>query len=101
MWANELTYLSGQLLRRMDEVTPGHPVKRFRFVIERVERQEEEPRAPKDRVQHRTLAPADLQEARELAEGVRDERLRAAIEAALRATSSEAGDPPADGTPEG
>lgn len=101
VWANELTYLSGQLLRRMDEVAPGHPVKRFRFVIERAERQDEEPPAPKERVQHKTLAPADLEEARELAEGVRDERLRAAIEAALRATSSEAGYPPGDGTPEG
>ncbi|HZL64317.1 MAG TPA: DUF721 domain-containing protein [Thermoleophilia bacterium] len=101
VWANELTYLSGQLLRRMDEVAPGHPVKRFRFVIERAERQEEELPAPKKRAQHKTLAPADLREARELAEGVRDERLRAAIEAALRATSSEAGDPPGDDTPEG
>ena len=101
VWANELTYLSGQLLRRMDEVVPGHPVKRFRFVIERAERQDEDPPAPKERAQHKTLAPADLQEARELAEGVRDERLRAAIEAALRATSSEAVDPPGDGTPEG
>ena len=101
VWANELTYLSGQLLRRMDEVAPGHPVKRFRFVIERAERQEEEPAAPKERAQHKALEPADLREARELAEGVRDERLRAAIEAALRATSSEAGDPPGDGTQDG
>jgi hypothetical protein len=101
VWANELTYLSGQLLRRMDEVAPGHPVKRFRFVIKRAERQEEEPPAPKTRAHHKTLAPADLQEARELAEGVRDERLRAAIEAALRATSKEAGEAPGDGTPGG
>ena len=44
VWANELTYLGGQILRRMDEVAPGHPVKRFRFVIERAApRQEEEP----------------------------------------------------------
>ena len=35
VWANELTYLGGQILRRMDEIAPGHPVKRFRFVIER------------------------------------------------------------------
>lgn len=101
VWANELTYLSGQLLRRMDEVAPGHPVKRFRFVIERAERQGEEPPAPKEEAQHGAPAPADLEEAREQAEGVRDERLRAAIEAALRATSKEAGDAPREGTPEG
>ena len=101
VWANELTYLSGQLLRRMDEVAPGQPVKRFRFVIERAERQEEEPSSPKERVQRNTPAPADLAEARKQAEGVRDERLRAAIEAALRPTSKRAVDPPAEGTPHG
>jgi len=101
VWANELTYLSGQLLRRMDELAPGHPVKRFRFVIERAARQEEEPPAAKEEALQRTPAPADLREAREQAEGVRDERLRAAIEAALRATSKEAGEAPGDGTPGG
>ena len=35
VWANELTYLGPQILRRMDEVAPGHPVKRFRFVVGR------------------------------------------------------------------
>jgi hypothetical protein len=84
----------------MDEVAPGQPVKRFRFVIERAERQEEEPPAPKERVPRKTTAPADLAEARKQAEGVRDERLRAAIEAALRATSKQAGDTPAEGTPD-
>ena len=101
VWANELTYLSGQLLRRMDDVAPGHPVKRFRFVIERSEREEEEPPPPKEKAHRTTPAPADLAEARKQAEGVRDERLRAAIEAALRATSNEAGDAPAEGTPDG
>ena len=101
VWANELTYLSGQLLRRMDDVAPGHPVKRFRFVIERAERQEEEPPATKEKARRKTTAPDDLEEARKQAEGVRDERLRAAIEAALRATSKEAGDTPGEGTPDG
>ena len=101
VWANELTYLGGQLLRRMDEVAPGHPVKRFRFVIERAApRQEEEPPAAKAEARHERPAPADLDGAREQAEGVRDERLRAAIEAALRATSREAGETPVEGTPE-
>ncbi len=36
VWANELTYLGPQILRRMDEVAPGHPVKRFRFVLGRL-----------------------------------------------------------------
>ncbi len=33
VWANELTYLSAEILRRMDEVTPGHPVKKLRFMV--------------------------------------------------------------------
>jgi hypothetical protein len=101
VWANELTYLSGQLLRRMDDVAPGHPVKRFRFVIERAERQEEAPPVAKEKAHHKTPAPADLRGAREQAEGVRDERLRAAIEAALRATSEEVDETLGDGTPDG
>ncbi len=36
VWANELTYLGPQILRRMEEVAPGHPVKRFRFVVGRL-----------------------------------------------------------------
>ena len=36
VWANELTYLGPQILRRMDEVAPGHPVVRFRFVVGRL-----------------------------------------------------------------
>lgn len=36
VWANELTYLGPQILRRMDEVAPGHPVERFRFIVGRV-----------------------------------------------------------------
>mgnify|MGYP005839656629 CR=1 FL=1 len=32
VWANELTYLTGQLLARMTELDPGHPVERLRFV---------------------------------------------------------------------
>ncbi len=32
IWAQELTYLGGQLLARMNELDPAHPVERFRFV---------------------------------------------------------------------
>ncbi len=38
VWANELTYLGPQILRRMDEVAPGHPVERFRFIVGRLPR---------------------------------------------------------------
>lgn len=32
VWAQELTYLSGELLERMAEADPGCPVRRLRFV---------------------------------------------------------------------
>ena len=102
VWANELTYLGGQILRRMDEVAPGHPVKRFRFVVERAaRRQEDEPSPAKEEPLRERPAPPDLGGARAQAEGVRDERLRAAIEAALRASSEEPPGTPADSTPKG
>ena len=98
VWANELTYLGGQILRRMDEIAPGHPVKRFRFVIKRAApRQEEElPVRHEDR-QHERPAPSHLGRALAQAEEVRDERLRAAVEAALRATCAESPEAPGDG----
>jgi hypothetical protein len=43
VWANELTYLGPQILRRMDEVAPGHPVQRFRFVVGRPHTQATDP----------------------------------------------------------
>ena len=102
VWANELTYLGGQILRRMDEVAPGHPVKSFRFMIERAaQRQEEETPSARDTRLHERPAPPDLGGARAQAEGVRDARLRAAIEAALRASSAESPETPGDGTPRG
>jgi predicted nucleic acid-binding Zn ribbon protein len=102
VWANELTYLGSQILRRMDEIAPGHPVKRFRFVVERAApKQEEEPPAAKHERRHERPAPPDLGGARAQAEGVRDERLRAAIEAALHASPKESQETPGDGTPRG
>jgi len=89
VWANELTYLGGQILRRMDEVAPGHPVKRFRFMIERAApTQEDETPLVGDTPPHERPAPAELGGARAQAEEVRDDRLRAAIEAALRSSSA-------------
>jgi predicted nucleic acid-binding Zn ribbon protein len=102
VWANELTYLGGQILRRMEEIAPGHPVKRFRFVIERAApKQQEEPPAAKEQRRSESPLPPDLRGARAQAEGVRDERLRAAIEAALRAPSAEAPETPGNGPPRG
>lgn len=102
VWANELTYLGGHILRRMDEISPGHPVKRFRFVVERAApRQEEEPPAAKEEDRYGKPAAPDLDGARAQAEGVRDERLRAAIEAALRASAPESSETPGDDTPTG
>ena len=97
VWANELTYLGGEILRRMDELASGHPVKRFRFVIARAApRPTEEPPAAKDERRHRRTAPPDLGGARAEARGVHDERLRAAIEAALRASSAKPSAGPGD-----
>jgi len=101
VWANELTYLGGRILARMDEVAPGHPVRRFRFMVEREPlRQEEPPSAANDESRNRRPAPPDVEGARAQAEGVRDERLRAAIEAALRRSSEESSRTPGDPSPE-
>ena len=140
VWANELTYLGPQILRRMDEVAPGHPVKRFRFVVGRLParhpagegpaspapapddsvrrparalqpppRGSQRPppgREPGDRRRRKNVSgkrpePAAQDAARAKAEGVGDERLRAAIEAALRRSSAEPPEAPGRGTPSG
>jgi hypothetical protein len=119
VWANELTYLGPQILRRMDEVAPGHPVERFRFVVGRLPASPEgEPGVPrpgsretrgegsqsvaaKEKRQHDRPAPEAHDAARAQAEGVHDGRLRAAIEAALRRSSTEPPQAPGCGTPAG
>jgi hypothetical protein len=125
VWANELTYLGPQILRRMDEVAPGHPVKRFRFVVGRLpapqagdddaagERaglsgavphargQGSGPPAAKEKRRHERPAEDAHDAARARAEGVDDGRLRAAIEAALRGSSQEPPEAPGRGTPPG
>ena len=91
IWANELTYLSGEILARMDEVAPGQPVKRLRFVVERVMRSSEDSEGPetppKGRVER--LSEEALEGARAMAAEVRDPHLREAIEAVLRASSGD------------
>ena len=126
VWANELTFLGPQILRRMDEVTPGHPVKRFRFVVGRLpapaageevvaeggaaapevaaaRRRSRDPGGPRRRrsVGGRQPAPGSHDAARAQVEGVDDGRLRAAIEAALRRSSEEPPKAPGGGTPSG
>lgn len=127
VWAGELTYLGPQILRRMDEVAPGHPVERFRFVVGRVpaadrapdetvaEQSGPPPAAPaaaasgqdseaataNEKSRDRRPAPDAGDAARARVEGVRDERLRAAIEAALRRSSEEPSGAPGRGTPSG
>jgi hypothetical protein len=127
VWANELTYLGPQILRRMDEVAPGHPVLKFRFIVGRLPApqdlglgspepdggggrqggaggphgQESEPSAAKGNRRHERPAPDAHDEARAQAEGVQDGRLRAAIEAALRRSSEESPEAPGSGTPAG
>ena len=88
VWANELTYLSADILRRMDAVAPGHPVKKLRFmVVTAPGAQEPEPSTSKVERRHARPAQPDYGDARTHAEGVRDERLRAAIEALLEGSS--------------
>ena len=127
VWANELTYLGPQILRRMDEVAPGHPVTKFRFIVGRLpapqnagfggpglghegghllgpegpQRQESEPSPAKKDYRHERPAPDAHDAARAQAEGVQDGRLRAAIEAALRRSSDEPPEAPGGGTPAG
>jgi hypothetical protein len=120
VWANELTYLGPQILRRMDEVAPGHPVERFRFVVGRLPASDvlEDPRsdrvtdpepqseesgssAEKKKRRHQQPAPDVADAARTEAEGVQDGRLRAAIEAALRRSAEEPPEAPGRGTPSG
>jgi hypothetical protein len=121
VWANELTYLGPQILRRMDEVAPGHPVERFRFVVGRLpapgspeEAQEggaesisetsaqgSGSSSAKEKRRHQQPASGVADEALAQAEGVEDGRLRAAIEAALRRSAEEPPGAPGRGTPSG
>jgi hypothetical protein len=122
VWANELTYLGPQILRRMDEVAPGHPVRRFRFVIGRSEvreatsepgadsavpstggpsGQDSQPATTKKKRRDQQAAPDVHEAARAQAEDVDDGPLRAAIEAALRRSSEEPRQALGRGTPPG
>jgi len=113
IWAQELTYLGGQLLARMNELDPAHPVERFRFVARRSPApapsppggrpagsspQENEPAASKKAGRDGTLHPADLVAAQRSADQIGDERLREAIRAALGAAAAESPQNPSSGS---
>jgi hypothetical protein len=92
VWANELTYLSGAILARMQQVDPGHPVQKLRFKVRRHERvQEEAPAAAKTQADVARLGPEEVATAWSAAEGVADDRLRAAIRGALRTAVADPG----------
>lgn len=93
VWANELSYLSGEILARMAEIDPGHPVRGLRFrVRRRAAVQEETPAPSKETGPGASLRPEDVAAAAEGAERVADDRLRAAVRAALRAASGASAD---------
>lgn len=99
VWANELSYLSREILARMSGIDPGNPVRKLRFRVRRgVVAQEETPAVAKNSQRGESLRTEDVSAAREAAEGVADERLRAAIEAALRTASGDAGGGSPDGS---
>lgn len=91
VWANELTLLSAQILARMHEVAPGHPVARLRFVVGRAapDSAESEDRL-QDVVERRPpqSGPPTMQVS-EAVQSVVHDRLRRAIEAALRTSYGE------------
>jgi hypothetical protein len=91
VWANELTLLSAQILARMHEVAPGHPVARLRFVVGSGTRDssENEDRTPDVAERRPPQSGSVPTQAREAVRSVAHDRLRAAIEAALRTSYQE------------
>ena len=86
VWANELTLLSAQILARMHEVAPGHPVTRLRFVVGGAALDSAESHDRTDDVAERRATqngppPTQVCEAVRL---VAHDRLRRAIETAVR-----------------
>lgn len=90
VWANELTLLSVAILARMHDVAPGHPVARLRFVVGRAafHSLESDHSAPVVAERRPTSGPV-LTHAREAVRSVAHDRLREAIETALRTSYGE------------
>jgi len=87
VWSSELTYLGETILQRMSALNAGNPVTKLRFVTRATPaRQVEEPPAANTEERWRRLAPHQASEAATCAEALRDERLKAAVKAALEAS---------------
>ena len=87
VWSSELTYLGETILRRMSALDAHNPVGKLRFVTRATPvRQVEEPPAANTQERWRKLAPQEASEATTCTEALRDERLRAAVRAALEAS---------------
>jgi hypothetical protein len=102
VWANELTYLGQEILRRMDVVAPGHPVVKLRFMVASAPPMQEREESPaKSEYRHARPEPQDYGAALEHAEEVRDERLRAVIEAVLKPADTGSDQTPPERTSRG
>ncbi len=87
VWSSELTYLGEAILQRMSVLNAGNPVTKLRFVTRTTPaRQVEEPPTANTQERWRKLAPHQASEAATCAEALRDEKLRAAVRAALEAS---------------
>ena len=91
IWANELTYRGPEILQRMNELCPGHSVKRFRFIVAPLpcassgEGEETAETTPVTAVKR--LPPSELDGAHVAAAGIRDEHLSRAVKGALAAAA--------------
>jgi hypothetical protein len=92
IWANELTYLGPEILQRMNELSPGHAVKRFRFIVSPLpgassgEGEENEKMTSVTTVKGLPLT--ELDGAHVAAAGIRDEHLSRAVRGALAAAAA-------------
>jgi hypothetical protein len=95
VWSSELTLLGGTIVAKMTAIAAEQPVKKLRFVVGTTppSRGESAP-APKSQVRLRKLATGETDQASSLAEELSDEKLRAAVQAALAAALD---DPPPGG----
>jgi len=95
VWSSELTLLGGTILAKMTAIDGEQPVKKLRFVVGTTPPSQGEPAlAPKSEKRWRKLATSETGQASSLAEELSDEKLRAAVQAALAAAL---GDPPPPG----
>jgi predicted nucleic acid-binding Zn ribbon protein len=86
VWSSELTLLGGAILAKMTAIDAEQPVKKLRFVVGTPRSSQGDPApAAKPEEPWRKLATGETDEASSLAEGLSDEKLRAAVRVALAA----------------